>query len=193
VRQQGSPEMKLIWTIITIVGLWVLTTPSRANTVRDDEPSKITAFSNRLIEFKKDLNQITGRIIWSVVSEPEPTVESRKTMLCMTRIQTQTDTILAGLWGVWPAISISSTLHDPVDEFVTLRVVEHTLATTDKFLKTARSEMNEIFGGCGRLSPVAYDKAKVLMGLVEEIGMVIRPMLSRVKAAIEKPLLQPPQ
>jgi hypothetical protein len=95
------------------------------------------------------------------------------------------------MYGVFISTQMSSPLTDPVDEKFTLDVVKLTLTAVSTVLVGARTEVNEVMGGCARQTQVAYDKAKSLLGLVDETNRIITPLLKRVEADINEPIKLP--
>jgi hypothetical protein len=179
-----KPRLQMLFAV---VGLAVFIAPLRANTVLDDDSTKIFALSKKVMEFQDDLVQINGSILRSVMNEPSPSQESRRTMLCMMRVEIQARLLDRALYGAYIATAMSSSAMSSypsvTDEKFALELVGVTLSLASRLFGDARSELNAVYGGCGRQSQLAYDKAKLLMGLVEEGNKIIPPILRRVEAA----------
>jgi len=146
---------------------------SIANTLRSQDFHQLWNVHGQLVQLEGDVNQIAGSMIRSKGLASDS--------ICMMQIYDQVIVIDRFLSPVAFAVGISVNLVDAEDEKMSVTLLATPLKDLFESLKSAHGRINNIYGEWHRSQP-AYDKAKVLMGFIDELGPIVASMLKRVEA-----------
>jgi hypothetical protein len=177
-KQATSFLCAVIVTILVVVG-----SPARANDVviSADDSGKLLALERKLSDFNGD--SIARETAMFRRMQAKGLSLDVHALLCIQEMDIQLYSMLWALNGAAVAAEMSASLMTNIkDESLALQVLENALKTASKTSVSARSGMNDTLGKCSD-NPLLYDKAKTLIGIIQEGSTLISPMLRKVQAA----------
>jgi hypothetical protein len=166
-------------TLIGMTFLFAVSASAFANRLSESDAKTMPVLFAKVVTMHDDLIETNAILIRT--RDFFQSEESRHTWFCLQKIMIDLQSLEPALSPLAYLVGLSAKMENEVDEALALIAVASSLnALTSNIAKTRKS-VNSTLVSC-RQSPLAYDKAKALMILVDNINQTIAPIMTRVES-----------